>query len=275
MRIKYSLLPRLRNLTNKEMDFFLCIARVQDLHGDVPGVHHKDICEKTGMCKQSFYNSMRSLAQKGIITYQKRTETDYDITILNNDFSYPESFREGYVNLHRQVFHLQKFKKLKANEKYLLMEFLKRTHENSSSYQVGVHKFYKIFKEMLGVTSRVLRYYLHSLKAFFSIGIKNKKYFVTYLHSVFSEKEKKGVEEQEFEYFVSTQCRRSHLQHAQKELADTANLIKQYRSMLKQEGISLNALKQMLAAAIQINGENGRLLNSRYVHKIFREKIMA
>lgn len=275
MRIKYSLLPKLRNLTNKEMDFFLCIAKVQDISGNIYGVHYKYICKKTGMCKQSFYNSLRSLSEKGIITYEKKTESDYDIVILRNDFSYPESFKEGYVNLHRQVFHQKKFQKLKANEKYLLMELLKRTHENRSSYQVGVHNFYKIFREMLGVTSRVLRYYIHSLKEFFSIGIKDKKYYMTYRHSVFSPMQKQGVEEQEFEYFVATECRRNRLQSTQQELADTANLLKQYRPMLKAEGKPLSTLKQMLAYAIRINGENSKLLNCRYVHTILKQSIIG
>ena len=128
---------------------------------------------------------------------------------------------------------------------------------------------------MLGVTSRVLRYYIHSLKEFFSIGIKDKKYFMTYRHSVFSPMQKQGVEEQEFEYFVATECRRNRLQSTQQELADTANLLKQYRPMLKEEGKSLNALKRMLASAIRINGENGNLLNCRYVHKILKQSIIG
>ena len=155
------------------------------------------------------------------------------------------------------------------------MELLKRTHENRSSYQVGVHNFYKIFMKMLGVTSRVLRYYIDSLKEFFSIGIKDKKYFMTYRHYVFAPMQKQGVEEQEFEYFVATECRRNHLQSTQQELADTANLLKQYRPMLKAEGKPLSTLKQMLAYAIRINGENSKLLNCRYVHTILKQSIIG
>ena len=143
MRIKYSKLPMLRNLTNKEMDFFLYIARYQDLAGNVPGVHNQDVCKHTGMCKQSFYTVLRSLQKKGIIEYRKCSEIDYDIHIVDNDFSYDGAFQEGYINLHREVFHLERFKKLKANEKYLLFELLKRTHENRSSFRIGTQKFYE------------------------------------------------------------------------------------------------------------------------------------
>ena len=85
--------------------------------------------------------------------------------------------------------------------------------------------------------------------------------------------QKQGVEEQEFEYFVATECRRNHLQSTQQELAETASLLKQYRPMLNAQGKPLSTLKQMLASAIQINGENGKLLNCRYVHKILKQSI--
>lgn len=54
MRIKYSLLPKLRNLTNKEMDFFLCIAKVQDISGNIYGVHYKYICKKLACANRAF-----------------------------------------------------------------------------------------------------------------------------------------------------------------------------------------------------------------------------
>lgn len=272
MRIKYSLLPKLRNLSNREMDFFLSIARYQDITGKVPGVHNKDICRKTGMCKQSFYTVMRSLQHKGIITAVSTGNADYDIQIRNNDFSYEGAFREGYVNLHRQVFHSRAFQKLKANEKYLLFEFLKRTHENSSSYHVGTKNFYHIFTEMLGVTKRVVRYYLHSLRHFFSVGIKDGQYWITYKRSLFSAVEEKGVEEQEFEYFVEVNCRRHKLEYSQGSLHDTAWLLKQYRIRYRDNGEPLARLKNDLAACIQRSAEKGsKLLNAAHVHVLLKE----
>lgn len=272
MRIKYSMLPKLQNLTNREMDFLLYIARYQDLAGNVPGVHNKDVCKHTGMCKQSFYTVMRSLEEKKIIKSVKRSEIDYDILILDNDFSYTGAFQEGYVNLHRQIFHQKQFKTLKSNEKYLLMELLKRTHENSSSFQIRTKKLYEVFTKLLGVTERVIRYYLRSLRKFFSIGIKKGKYYITYLHSVFQTKEKKGVEEQEFEYFVKVQCRRRKIKYTETELGLTAALLKQYRPEVIRQGGDINYLKQILARCIQMSGV--RLLNGKYIHKLVRSALL-
>lgn len=192
MRIKYSMLPKLQNLTNREMDFLLYIARYQDLAGNVPGVHNKDVCKHTGMCKQSFYTVMRSLEEKKIIKSVKRSEIDYDILILDNDFSYTGAFQEGYVNLHRQIFHQKQFKTLKSNEKYLLMELLKRTHENSSSFQIRTKKLYEVFTKLLGV----IRTCHKVLPAFFTEILFNWDKKREVLHNIFtlciSNKRKKG-----------------------------------------------------------------------------------
>lgn len=45
MKIKNAKLPELRNLTNKEMDFFLYLVRRQDLRGYVYGVHNQAVCK--------------------------------------------------------------------------------------------------------------------------------------------------------------------------------------------------------------------------------------
>lgn len=277
MRIKNAKLPELQNLTNKEMDFFLYLVRRQDLKGWVYGVHNQAVCRATGMCKQSFYTTLYALQRKGIIRYEKHTDIDYDVLITNNDFSYEGAYQEGYISIHRQMFHRDTFCKLKANEKYLLFELMKRTFEGRSSYKVGTGKFYDIFTGMLGVTKRVIRYYLHSLRRFFSVGIKNGLYYITYLHSVFSAKEAKGVEAQEFEYYVEVQCRRNQIQHTPKDLEETASLIKQYRRIVLETGGQLHDLKVLLARAIQdsVSGieRKHRTLQHRYVHKLLKELI--
>ena len=91
MKIKYSLLDRLCNLTNKEVDFLLYVAHYQDDYGRIRGIYYRDVCQACDMCKQTFYDVLRSLQQKGVITYV-RADRDYNITILDNDFSYKGSY---------------------------------------------------------------------------------------------------------------------------------------------------------------------------------------
>ena len=57
---------------------------------------------------------------------------------------------------------------------------------------MGTQKFYEVFTKLLHVTKRVIRCYLHSLRRFFSVGIKDGLYYITLLHSVFAQEEEKG-----------------------------------------------------------------------------------
>lgn len=277
MRIKYSLLPKLRNLTNREMDFFLYLARCQDRAGLVIGVHNQEVCRATGMCKQSFYTSMRGLEAKNIISCTKK-DNDYDVLILGNDFPEKDTWKEGYISLQRKVFHQKQFKGLKSNEKYMLMELLKRSNESSkSSYHIYTYNFYAKFKDLLGVTKRVIRAYLHAMKKFFSIGIKNGQYYITYRRSVFHQKIDRHVDDQDYEYFVKAQCRRNRIRYTADSLKDTADLFKTYRPLYAGIDLTLRELREMVADAICKSVENkeplDRRLNQKYVHKLLREDL--
>ncbi len=266
MQIKYGLLERMRNISSIEMNFLLYVARFQNLKGCVIGVHHKDVEDGAGICKQSFYSAMRGLESRGIIRAEKGDRSDWDITILGNDFSYDGAWHEGYVNLHRKVFRSPRFQELKAREKWMLMYFLKITHENSSSYCIGTSTFYDKFATMLGVTKRVVRSYLHSLRHFFSVGIKRGLYYITYKHSVFEARQTEGMESVWMEKFVSNCCRRGRMESAQKEVEDTAFLLKQYRARFGQDQGT-----GPLGEAIRANAElPGKRLNARFVHKVLK-----
>ncbi len=85
MRIKYSLIDKLKNLTSTEMDLFLYIAKYQRFNGIVVGVHNQDVCRATGMFKQSFYTAMHGLERKGIVKISRTSDIDYDFLILGNE----------------------------------------------------------------------------------------------------------------------------------------------------------------------------------------------
>lgn len=275
MRIKYSLLDNLKNLKATEMDLLLYIATKQDIHGLVVGVHNQDVCKHTGMCKQSFYNSLRSLEKKKIITVWKNSDIDYDILINGNDFGYENSYKEGYINLQRSIFHKKQFKTMKAGEKWLLMYFLHITHENSGSYRIGTKTFYAKFKNLLGVTGRVIRSYLHSLRRFFSIGIVKGNYYITYRHSIFHPKEAVGTDRACHEHFVQAQARRNKIRPSMEEVQETAKLITQYREVAARLGYNMF---QILADAIkgsvrETERPKDRQLHYRYIHKLVRQTL--
>lgn len=279
MRIKYSLIEKLKNLTSTEMDLFLYAAKYQRLNGFVAGVHNQDVCRATGMCKQSFYTAMRGLERKGIVKISRTSDIDYDLLILDNDFTGKEAFKagrcKGYIDLSRSIFHKKQFKQLKAKEKWLLLYFLHCTHDNSSSYRIGTGNFYKKFCAMLGVTKRMVRSYLHSLRAFFSVGIVKGIYYITYKRSVFNQKQGEQ-EKQEHEFFASALLRRNKIRkYNQEALAETAKLIKQYRGIAHDSGYNIfDVLEKAVRESIPDELKpKDRKLSYKYVHKLVRKTL--
>lgn len=278
MRIKYSLIDKLKTLTSTEMDLFLYIAKYQRLNGFVAGVHNQDVCRATGMCKQSFYTAMRGLERKEIVKISRTSDIDYDFLILGNDFTGDDAFKagcEGYIDLSRSIFHKKQFKQLKAKEKWLLLYFLHCTHDNSSSYRIGTGNFYKKFCTLLGVTKRMVRSYLHSLRAFFSVGIVKGIYYITYKRSVFNQKQGEQ-EKQEHEFFASALLRRNKIRkYNQEALAETAKLIKQYRGIAHDSGYNIfDVLEKAVRESIPDESKpKDRKLSYKYVHKLVRKTL--
>lgn len=268
MKIKYSLLPRLQGLTTCEMDLFLYAARRQDDIGRVVGLYYGEVCKGMGMCKQSFYNALYALQKKGIIMIEQHTSMDYDIRILGNDFSYRASLSEGYINLNRSVLHSRKFQRLKAREKWLFFEFMKITHSSHGSHQIQVRKLYEKYMQLLKVTRKVITGYLHSLKEFFSIGIKRGKYYITYKKSVFDERYYISERKQ----YVSGRVRAVYRRNGIKELdnpilEESAVMIDQYRDYAKEAGLEIWALFENAVKKC------GDFISTKYINKLIKEAV--
>lgn len=278
MKLKYSIISKLCGLTAKEMDLLLYMVRIQDQKtGTVEGVYYRDVMEEAGMCKQSFYNALRGLERKGIIVSEKETDMDYDIQILENGFPDEKEWHKGYVKLSRSAFQSKEFRGLKAHEKYMLLEFLKGTHENGHSLQIGADTLYQKFMGILGVSKRVIRGYLHNLKKFFSIGVRGGKYYITYLHSVFREAHGPNVKSEEsiyLEHLVEKECWRKHITGDEAAMEDTAGLVKQYRQIY---GRGTEAMIGLLMACVEYSVQGverkKRRLQPKYINKLIQEAL--
>lgn len=283
MKIKHSKLSELSGLTSKEMDFFFYLIRFQDDYGNVIGVHNREVCRLMGMCKQSFYNVLRSLEAKKIITVEKNSDCDYDVHITGNDCSTEELRKEGYIQMDLPVFRSKEFLSLKGHEKYMFLELYWRnlnSKKKSKSFEVGVNNFYTklAFVKALGVSKRVIRGYLHSLKHFFSIGIKEGKYYITYRKSLFkSERGSLSNNEKRNGHLVRTGLRRNKSTGNQREIYDTAKLLDQYKKVAARLGMTITDLKEMLLDCIGVSMRGkalkDRKLSARHVHKILHRRL--
>lgn len=257
MKLKYKLLDKLHNVSNSEMDLLVWVVQHSDERsGTMYGAYYRNYCDEYGRCKQSFYNALYGLKQKGIVAYRRNrndacTTSDYDITVLDNAYPWKGSkevtYRnEGYVDLANPVFRSQEFKSLKAKEKYLALEFRKRSFETGKGYKHGVKAFYEMWSReaYLGVSERTIRSYMHTLSKvcnFFSIGIKDGFYRITSRISSFR-KPQKGqyghIYDQDMynEQYVRMALNRDNIKYNAESLSDTVHLIYQYGAAFANKG---------------------------------------
>ncbi len=261
------------NLTKAEVDFILEISHYQDESGTIYGVYYKDICKAISISHETFYVTMRTLAAKGLIEIEKDYFGDWNVIIVDNDFTYPEALREGYINTGHDIFYNKGFRKLKAKEKLLAMQFLK-IGGAGKKYHIGVEAFYDKYSKLLKVTKRSLQVYLGRLKAFFSIGIKDKMYWITPLKAVF--KDFAPTDMQTFATHLSgVACRRNRAVFTPQNKKDISDLVKQYAERLKSDTahIFLNAVKASIETAneaVANKSKWNRQLNPKFVHKLIR-----
>jgi hypothetical protein len=269
-----------KKLTKAEIDFIVLISRFQNDHGIVEGVYYKEICSELEISNQTFYDIKNALIEKNIIKAIKGSYTDWNIQINNNDCSDPESFKDNYINTNHDMFYTKEFFSLKAGEKLLAMHFLKISQAGRGSYNIGVSKFYDKYMKLLGITKRVLQNYMSSLKEFFSIGIKDKQYWITPLTKVFRKYGTGRTEVSNYNKHIGeTICRREKVKYNTHALEDTVALLKQYRNIL------LNKAETMLHKAVKLSIEKAnenvknpykwkRVLQPKLVHKILRDVLI-
>lgn len=262
------------NMTKSEVDFMLELSHYQDDTGTVYGVYYKDMCQSIGISYETFYVVLRSLEQKKLISYRKDFYGDWDIRIMNNDFSHA-NYTDGYISTGHDLFYSIAFKALKANEKLLALQFLKIVGA-SKRYYVNTANFFKKYCDILGVARRTLALYLHSLKEFFGIVKKGENFAITAKATTYKENAPTDLKVLS-DYLGKTACRRNRATYTVKAFQDTVSLMKQYSEKLKDRMASVF----LLAVQESIEKQNSkkprgkweRTLNPKFVHKLIIQKI--
>lgn len=158
---------------------YLWLCENQNDNGAVSGVRPSDFLDM--MSKQSFYNALNGLNDKGLIRLGLRKKRhEYKIS-LNEVTIVGDEWKEGYINLNKKLFQCEDFKKLKSREKYLMLLFYVKTSVAvTPSGTKAVHSmekdtFYEKYSKLLNRSKRRIMEYMHSLKKFFNINIKLRK----------------------------------------------------------------------------------------------------
>ena len=279
-KLKNSMIGKMiaAGLTSKEIDFLIYVSRFQDSTGKSYGIHYRELCKAMHMSYQEFYNAKVSLEEKGFIRCEKTHRTDHDITLIGNLEA--DCLRDGYVNTNHNIFYQASFYRMKAGAKLLALEMMKITYAGKGYFEIGVKKFYEKYTTLFGVTRRVMRRYLMELKVFFSVGIKDRKYYITPKKAVYRKLGAKSESERLREHCTEAILRRNRIKEGdEKKKRDVRDLFQQYAPEAAEKGKNLlllmeRAVERSLIALNQ--GEKRirtRVLNAPLIHKLLKEEL--
>ena len=304
MKIKNNILENLIGLTECEWKLFEYLVRRQDEKGFIYGVHNKSVCQQMKMSKQSFYNSLRGLAKKNIITYVPGTtikytpkrstpnniddntvdewdglqpvSIDFNVTIIGNDFSYEGAYSEGYISIQRKMYKSNEFKKLKPNEKFLVFWLAHITNERTQSYKRKIKEFYAQYSKMLNVSKRTVHSYIENIKDLFQIWIKRGILYIKYKSEMFKKNSNQNTKTNSNYNFVEALARQLQIKKASKtQIRDTAALMKQYEESAETHGSNIKGLIIIALSAcarLEKKPKNKELI-PEYVHSVIRAKL--
>lgn len=265
------------DLTSAELNFIVYLSHFQNDSGTVIGVYYKDICAAINISYQTFYDVLRSLSSKRIISYEKRNYDDWDITILNNDFSYEGAMKEGYISMGHAIFDDPAFYTLKAQEKILAIHIMRASGAGTRRYCIGVDKFYDQFCSLLKVSRRVVQGYLKRLRTFFSIGVKDRKIRAILLKRATADTAR--TDKESFSWHIArVLLRRNRVANNNAVLQDNVNLIKQYAGDYKDRiaDYMASALQKSIArrnSGVKHTYKWNREVNTKYVHLLLKEEL--
>lgn len=282
-KIKNSIVDRMiaQKCTAHEIAFLLYISMFQDIAGRVTGVHYKDVCNATNMSIQGYYDVKASLESKGFIKCEKNDYSDCDITIVGNAYNGEEYNRAGYINTNHNIFFCKDFHELKAGAKLLAMKLMIITFSGKGYFEIGVKKFYDKengYQKRFGVSSRVMRSYLMSLKPLFSIGIKDGKYYIEPKKVIYRKAGTKEETERFREKAVEVVLRRSRIKEPGAGEQEIYNLFRQYDAKAEVEKKQLVSLiDRAVKKSLEILNKGKswikyKIINIKLIHKLLREE---
>ncbi|MDD6168462.1 MAG: hypothetical protein PUB46_00090 [Lachnospiraceae bacterium] len=278
MKLKHGLIEKIAKMTTTEKDLYLYLCRHQEPDGKVTGVYYKDVIAECAMSKASYYNARNGLAAMGAIQYEVIQE-DCNVLVVGNDFS--DGNYKNYINLNREVFHRKKFKKLNGRETYFVLEMLKNSQrdENGGVCKLKTGTLYQKYHELLNVTYRTIRSYLHVLRQFFSVGIKNGWYYIEYKKSVFDARldknnpNRKAEDNWYIEQLIGATYRRNRRKPQNGDIANLVDIYKQFRPGATAQGLSISKLfVDALKEALKSANDN---ISFAYINKLINSRIMA
>lgn len=271
-------------ITNRELDFILHIARFQNEYGIITGVHYKDVCEAIDLSYQGFYDCKKSLEAKGIISCEKNNYFDWDITIIGNSFKGKENYGRGYISLGCDMVRDPDFRHLKVNSKLLALLLMRDWQIGvkklkRKSFQILKENFINKYKELFGVTKRMIRSYLGELKGFVSVYLEEgRKYYITFKEKAVKRSLNRSENDELRNHDIKVGYRRNRIKEIEQQTQkDIIKILEQHHNMI-QKCFDFNLseiFRKSLEFANQGRKKWRRKLSAPLIHKFLLEEINA
>ena len=270
--------------TSTEVDFIVWLSRYQNDAGMVRGVYYKSVCKDLQISPQSFYNVIRRLEEKEVIKGSKVNSYFgyWDIQIMGNDFS-KASLRPGmaavnYLDMGKDVFYDPDFFAMKANEKLMTMLYMIYGSAGSGRYHIGTQLFFEKYTGLFQVKKRALQNYLKRIRKFFSIGVKDRQYWIRPLRKSQGKESGHTDRSERAKQIAGSLCRRFRLESPGQALSDIRELVEQYtyNTTTDLEPVFMESIKDLLSRR---NGSKEpfrwkwREINKKFLHRIFLEHL--
>ena len=260
MQLAYETLLKLNNVSKTEMNIFLQCVRYQDEKGQVIGAYYKYFMDLLGFkSKQTFYNVLRSLSEKKLLSYTQNVRGDYDIHVENQAYVHQE--KPDYIDLNKVIFQSKEFFQLKAHEKYILLDLMRSTALNNGIRVIRVEEFYHRYCKALRVSKRVIQVYLHTLRKYFSVRIKDGKYYIKFLGGKLFEKPKRAVTGKRNTYISNNTA---------EDALELGKLMYQYRATINELG---KDVLSVFNTVLHNHAEESILFDIKYFHKMLRQAL--
>ena len=273
------------NVTSKEIDFLLYIARFQNEYGIIQGIYYRDIMDYIHVSHQTFYDCKKSLEEKGIIECVKNSYYDWDIVILDNNFKGKENYGRGYVSLHNDMVRSIEFMELKAGAKLMALWLMRewqiyRKKTGSNSYQINKQTLLKKFTELMHISSRVIRRYLGMLTPWISIYLeKGEKYYITFQKNAVIAPGSDSENGELREHDIRVGCRRNRIKDiGNREKKDLITVLTQHNKQIeKLFDFSLSDIihksLEIINQAVKDKHRWKRLVNVPLIHKVLIQEL--
>lgn len=276
MQLNYDVFCKLNTLTKAEMNMYLCLVTVQSETGRVHGITHHYLRDKGAFSsKQTFYNCLRSLREKGFIRVS-RYEGAYDIDLIGNT-GYSKGNKD-YINLNRRFFRTKAFFTMPAALKYMLIELMRSTSINKGKRIIGKTSFYEKLCKLLSLSLRSVQRYVHVLRRFFSIILRGKNYCIMYAGrndiavddiATYPDASYKSGTDRWREYIGSMLISSKHLCYTQKDSLDLGQLFWQYRNYLDKYRDPVNIFRLIMDEYMTRSME--KQFQIKLFHKLLRQ----